>query len=140
MPSAIRVRREIIEALLLHARAQPALESCGLLAGRDSIITNFYPAQNASPTPPTNYEIAPEDLFRILREIRDSHLQLRGIYHSHPTTENAPSPTDIARAYYPDSAYIIVDPRAGAGIPIRAFQIREGLVSELSIESIAAGA
>ena len=130
---SIRVRREIIDALLLHARAQPALESCGLLAGRDSLITNFYPAQNVSPTPATSYEIAQPDLFRILREIRKNNQELLAICHSHPTTENTPSPTDIATAYYPAAAYIIVDPRPEARNPIRAFQIRKAQVTERPI-------
>jgi proteasome lid subunit RPN8/RPN11 len=134
VPSSIRVRREILDALLDHAHAHAPSESCGLLAGRNSAITNFYPAENVSPAPAINYEIAPQDLFRIMREIRNASLDLLAIYHSHPTSGNVPSPTDIARAYYPETPYIIVSPRADAPNPIRAFQIREGQVSELSIE------
>jgi len=69
-----------------------------------------------------------------MREIRSQNLELLAIYHSHPTTENTPSPTDVARAYYPEAAYIIVSPQSQA--PIRAFQIRANQFSELSIEPI----
>ncbi len=135
MPSSIRIPTEILAALLIHARTKSPNESCGLLAGRNSTITNFYPTENASPTPTTNYEIPPQDLFRTMREIRNANLDLLAIYHSHPATDNAPSPTDIARAYYPETPYIIVSPRAQAPNPIRAFQIRDNTVTELAIES-----
>jgi [CysO sulfur-carrier protein]-S-L-cysteine hydrolase len=134
VPAAIRISREIIVALLTDARTHAPNESCGLLSGRNSTVTNFHPTQNASPTPKTNYEIAPPDLFRILREIRNQNLQLLAICHSHPATENIPSFTDIARAYYPEAAYLIVS--AQSQPPIRAFQIRAGQVTELSIEII----
>jgi [CysO sulfur-carrier protein]-S-L-cysteine hydrolase len=135
VPTALRISREILDAILDHARSIPDRESCGLLAGRSSVITHFYPTANASPTPATNYEIDSRDLFRIMRELRAAHLELLAIYHSHPTSENSPSPTDIARAYYPDTAYIIVSPRVEAANPIRAFEIRDGRVTEFSIET-----
>ncbi len=132
MPKSLRIPRQILDALLTDARTHAPNESCGLLSGRNSAIENFHPTQNASPTPKTNYEIAPPELFPITREIRKQNLELLAIYHSHPTTENIPSPTDVARAYYPEAAYIIVSPQSQT--PIRAFHIREGQVAELVIE------
>lgn len=133
MPPSIRIPHKILNALLQHARAQSPNESCGLLSGRNSEITNFHPTENSSPSPKTNYEIPPPDLFKILREIRNANLDLLAIYHSHPTTENTPSPTDITRAYYPEAAYIIVSPQSE--IPIRAYKIRDNKVTEISIQS-----
>jgi [CysO sulfur-carrier protein]-S-L-cysteine hydrolase len=134
VPAAIRIPRQILDALLTDARTHAPNESCGLLSGHNSTISNFHPTQNSSPTPKTNYEIAPPDLFQIMRETRKQNLELLAIYHSHPTTENTPSPADLARAYYPEAAYIIVSPQREA--PIRAFEIREGNFTELSIELI----
>jgi [CysO sulfur-carrier protein]-S-L-cysteine hydrolase len=128
----LRLTSNIWDRLLDDARGSNNRESCGLLSGRDFTIKNFYPTKNASPTPTTSYEIAPPDLFRIMREIRKNNLELIAIYHSHPTTESTPSPTDIARAYYPEAAYIIVSPQSRE--PIRAFQIRDSQVTELAIE------
>jgi [CysO sulfur-carrier protein]-S-L-cysteine hydrolase len=132
--SPIRIRSEILDAMLQHARATPGDETCGLLAGANSVITHLYPTSNASPTPRTNYEIAPRDLFAIMRELRAANLDLLAIYHSHPTSDNSPSPTDIATAYYPETAYVIVSPRADAAIPIRVFRIQSGKVTEAQIE------
>lgn len=135
VPKSLRIPRTMLDALLTDARTHAPNESCGLLAGRNSTITNFYPAENVSASPTTTYEIAPRALFQLFREMRAKNLDLLAIYHSHPATENAPSPTDIAQAYYPETPYIIVDPRPNATNPIRAFQIREGQVIEIAVES-----
>lgn len=110
----------------------PALECCGLLAGNGGIIGKVFPAQNALASA-TAYEIAPREIFSILRRMRDEHLEHLGIYHSHPAGENAPSPSDIAQAYYPEATYFIISPRLDAADPIRAFSIVEGVVEELNI-------
>ena len=117
-----------------ESRRNPALECCGLLAGRDGVITAIFPARNAHPSPATCYEIAPKELFQIFQEIRAQDLDHLGIYHSHPIGENSPSPTDIELAYYPDAAYFITSPAPNAPNPIRAFRIRNGNPTELRIE------
>ncbi len=120
--------------MLSETHRDPTRESCGLLAGRDEVITAILPARNVHPKPATSYEIAPDELFRIFREIREQGNELLGIYHSHPTGVNAPSTTDIERAYYPDAAYFIVSPHPDAKNPVRAFRIRNGHAEELTLE------
>ena len=117
------------------ARRDPQQEICGLLAGRDGASTRIFPATNAAADAAKNYEIAPGELFRLMREIRAAGLHLMGIYHSHPKGNNEPSARDIARAYYPDLAYFIVSPQTGQK-SVRAFSIREGQVAELEIEIV----
>jgi proteasome lid subunit RPN8/RPN11 len=132
MGDEIRVRAEIVEGMLRHARADPRIECCGLLAGLDGVITRSFPAKNALDSP-TAYEIAPEELFQLFRRIREEGLDHLGIYHSHPSGENAPSRTDIAQSYYPEQAYFILSPQAGAARPVRAFHIRNGSAEEIKI-------
>jgi proteasome lid subunit RPN8/RPN11 len=105
-----------------------------LLAGNGDVITRALAARNAAEDKTRNYEIAPEELFRLLREIREARLRLRGIYHSHPNGKNEPSARDIERAYYPDAAYFILSTHANAPQSVRAFSIRERVVSELDIQ------
>jgi proteasome lid subunit RPN8/RPN11 len=136
---AIRIRQEIVAAICAHARETPRAECCGLLASRDGVITRAFPATNAARDPATSYEIAPEELFRLMRGIRGAELTFAGIYHSHPNGVNEPSARDVAQAFYPDTAYFIVSPRAEmskAAAPngIRAFSICEGKVEELQLE------
>src|SRR5258708_23154706 len=134
MADSVRARAEILQEMLLHARREPEIECCGLLAGRDGVITAIFPATNALSSA-TTYEIAPRELFELFRTLRDRELIHLGQYHSHLSTENAPSPTDIEQAGYPDHAYFIVSLRADAPNPIRAFSVRDGCVRELEIIS-----
>jgi proteasome lid subunit RPN8/RPN11 len=136
MSDVIRVARGIIAELLEGARRTPDQECCGLLAGREGVITVGLPAHNAHASLSSAYEIAPAELFALFREMRAQGLDHLGIYHSHPQGDNAPSATDIGRAYYPDAAYFIISPAPYAPRPVRAFRIRDGRVSELLIEEI----
>ncbi len=121
--------------MLAESRRNQAEECCGLLAGRGGVISAIFPAANVLASA-TAYEIAPADLFILLKKMRAEGLDLLGIYHSHPASDNAPSPTDIERAYYPDAVYFIVTPQPNAEKPVRAFCICEGHVTELEIEVI----
>lgn len=125
----------MLAAMREVAAKTPALECCGLLAGRDGIITHIFHAENAHPQPSTGYEIAPQELFRVMKKIREAKLELLGIYHSHPRGENCPSRRDIERAFYPDTPYFILSPLPDALQPVRAFLIRDGEAAELKIET-----
>jgi proteasome lid subunit RPN8/RPN11 len=136
MPDEIRVRAEIVEEMLRIARSEPRLECCGLLAGVSGVITKILPAKNALASP-TAYDVAPQELFQLFRRMREEGLEHLGIYHSHPSTENVPSPRDIELAAYPNEAYFIISPLPDAPRPVRAFSIRDGQVQELKIEIVA---
>jgi [CysO sulfur-carrier protein]-S-L-cysteine hydrolase len=135
MAEAVRVRREILQEMLVHARREPQIECCGLLAGRDDIITTIFPAHNALASA-TAFEIAPQELFLFFRAMRDEGLKCLGLYHSHPTGDNAPSPRDIELAYYPDQVYFIISSLPSAPKPVRAFSICSGGVREFRIELV----
>lgn len=132
----VRIRGEIIAQMREEVAKTPEQECCGLLAGRDGIISEIFPARNAHANPATGYEIAPRELFQVMREIRAGDLQLLGIYHSHPRGENVPSRSDVAQAFYPDTPYFILSPLGNAPRPVRAFLIRDGQVDELQIEPV----
>ena len=136
MAGAIQTRGDVLTALLEEARREPSRECCGLLVGRGGVISRVFPATNAADDPAKTFEVAPEELFRLMREIRAAGLELLGIYHSHPAGENRPSGRDIERAYYPAVAYFILSLRTGAPQPVRAFSIRDGQVTELEILAV----
>ncbi|HUJ32038.1 MAG TPA: M67 family metallopeptidase [Candidatus Acidoferrum sp.] len=122
--------------ILESARKDSAREVCGLMGGRGGVITYVFPAANAAGNPATSYEIAPQEIFQRMREMRAAGLELLGIYHSHPNGENEPSRRDIESAYYPDAAYFIISPVANAPRPVRAFSIRDGRTVELEIHVV----
>jgi proteasome lid subunit RPN8/RPN11 len=126
----------VLRQMQSHARQGPLSECCGMLAGRDGVITRAFAASNAAKNPATEYEIAPKELFHLTREIRAAGLELLGIYHSHPNGQNEPSARDIEQAYHPDVAYFIISPLQNAEKPMRAFSISDGQVSELEIQAL----
>jgi proteasome lid subunit RPN8/RPN11 len=136
MGDAIRIQREVFQELGKRALQETKRECCGLLAGRDSVITHAFPAENVASDPAKSYEIAPSEIFRMMREFRAAELDFLGIYHSHPNGENEPSARDIELAYYSQEAYFILSPRSDAAKPVRAFSIRDGRAIELEIQIV----
>jgi [CysO sulfur-carrier protein]-S-L-cysteine hydrolase len=132
--SQIHVSREVRTNLFERGRREPARECCGLLGGRDGVITHVFPAVNVAPDPTKGYEIDPKEIVGMMREFREQGLEFLGIYHSHPNGKNEPSARDIELAYYSEAIYFIVSPMADAPKPVRAFSIHEGRVTELEIE------
>ena len=125
----------VLDELLAQARRAPELECCGLLGGRNGVISAVLPARNHLGSG-TAYEIEPAELFALFRRMRAEGLDHMGIYHSHPRGDNAPSLRDIERAFYPEAAYFIVSPLLGADRPVRAFRIAHGQVRELTINKV----
>ena len=135
MSEVVRISRGVFERLLSEARINLEIECCGLLAGRDGLISTVLPAKNALQSAKA-YEIAPVELFAIFRRMRAEALEHLGIYHSHPQGKNSPSSLDIERAFYPEAAYVIVNPQSAAIRPIRAFRIRQGQAGEIDLRII----
>ena len=136
MKQAVRSRRKVYGQLLEHARRHPHRECCGILAGKDGLITQAFAAKNVAADPVRNYEIAPTEIVRLMEQLRKRRLQFLGIYHSHPNwlDTNEPSAKDIALAHYSEPIYFIVTPRPYAPTPIRAFSIRDRSAMELEIQ------
>ena len=130
----IKVRGGILQQIRDLGKATPEQECCGLLAGRDDVVTHVFPAMNVAADPAKNYEIDPREIVGLLRDFREQELDFLGIYHSHPNGKNEPSARDIELAYYSEAIYFIIAPIADAPKPVRAFSIRDGRVAELDIE------
>ena len=128
MAGEVRIQKRVLERMAEEARRNPAEECCGLLAGRDGGITDIFPAANALASA-TEFEIAPAELFRIFRAMREAGLEHLGIYHSHPRGPGTPSARDVERAFYPEAAYFVLSP---AGV--MAFVVRDGKVYDLEIK------
>jgi proteasome lid subunit RPN8/RPN11 len=135
MADVIRVRKEALTQMAERVLQEPRLECCGLLAGKDSVITRLFATTNSMASA-TEYAIAPKELFQSMREIRAAGLDFMGIYHSHPDGDNKPSARDVDQAYYPDVAYFIVSPRKDTATPVRAFSIRDGKAAELNVQIV----
>jgi proteasome lid subunit RPN8/RPN11 len=115
-----------------HAGAGFPEEICGIIAGKAGVATALHRGRNVSPTPRVAYELDVETLARQI-EFADAGLTLAAIYHSHPAGPETPSATDIARATYPDSVYLICSLADPARPTLRGFRIVAGQVCEVAL-------
>ena len=121
-------RRQIID----HCRAGRPNEACGLLGGHGDRIVTVYPARNKEESP-VRYEVAPEDLLRIFREIDDADQELIGIFHSHVASPAYPSQTDVRLAFYPEAVYFLVSLAREQAPELRGYTIVEGKIDEIEV-------
>lgn len=129
----IELRCEQIQQIIAHARAEAPLEAGGLLAGSGAIVERVYPMENTDRSE-TSFLLNPEEQYRVFVEIEELGYDLVGIYHSHPHSAAYPSARDVEMAYYPEAVYVIVS-LASPAPEIRAFRIRDGVISEEEIIS-----
>jgi proteasome lid subunit RPN8/RPN11 len=118
-------------ALREHAAACAPQEACGILAGHSGRCVSVIPLTNALHSR-TRYEVAPEALFQVFKTLQRNDWELLAIFHSHPCGEARPSATDIANAYYPHSAYLILAPVNGDWI-CRAYRIQGREAGEIPV-------
>lgn len=129
----IRITRGVRLAIEEHALESRPAECCGLLSGRDSVITDVHRMRNDADKPETRYYATPEDLFAATRRMREAGQSLLGVYHSHPRTPAYPSASDVEMAFYPEACYFIIslEPR----VELRAFKIEGSKIEEVQIQS-----
>jgi len=103
----VSIGKEILTAMLAHAREVWPLECCGFLTGQGARTSGIRRATNQLVSG-TAFFVPPEELFEFFRGLRASAEEFTGIYHSHPRSPAAPSPRDIAEFHYPDVCYWII--------------------------------
>ena len=77
---------------------------------------------------PIGYAMDPKEQLRVEKHMRQSGLQMLGIYHSHTATEAYPSSVDISLAISPDISYMLVSLREPEHPVLRTYRIRDGEV------------
>lgn len=114
--------------IIAHARDGLPNEACGILAGRDGRVEQFFPAQSDEPSP-FYYRIEARDQIRIMNAIDAAGLDLVGIYHSHTSSPAYPSRTDAEQAFWPDAVYVIVS-LAGEPADVRGYRLEDMAITE----------
>ncbi|MBK5289631.1 MAG: M67 family metallopeptidase [Acidimicrobiia bacterium] len=119
-------------------------EACGLLAGpvvgsavdrsATGAVSEVYPAANADASART-YTVDGRDYLRASRDAEAGGNEIVGVWHSHTHTDPYPSPTDVRSAVDPMWVYVIVSLRDDVPM-LRAYRIRDGLISECQVELV----
>ncbi|MEI2607704.1 MAG: M67 family metallopeptidase [Candidatus Promineifilaceae bacterium] len=136
--AGLRIPRPQYETLLSHLQSCYPQEGCGFLAGhfgadRIGQITQVYPIPNTLARTDAFF-MSPPAMIKALLSLEAQGLSLLAIYHSHPQTAAAPSSTDIALAYYPEAAQVIVSLQEWSRPQSNAYIIVQGLVQKIAYQ------
>lgn len=121
-PSAVKMPRQIFDAIVEHAREGKPEEICGVLRGRGMDVYEIYRARNLAADPIENYVVDPHTLL-LQFEFEEAGDEMMGIYHSHPVSVAYPSATDAWNAHYPESIYFICSLEDDDAPVLRAFRM-----------------
>jgi proteasome lid subunit RPN8/RPN11 len=133
----LRIRRDLVDAIVAHARRDHPDEACGVIAGPAGTDRpeRFIPMVNAARSP-TFYEFDSMDLLNLYREMDDRDEEPVVVYHSHTATEAYPSRTDVSLAAEPAAHYVLVSTRDEAEVELRSFRIVDGQVNEEDVQVV----
>jgi len=133
----VQLRRDLVDAIVAHARRDHPDEACGVIAGPagSDRAERFIPMVNAARSP-TFYEFDSVDLLKLYRELDANDEVPVVIYHSHTATEAYPSRTDISLAAEPDAHYVLVSTREPESYELRSYRIVDGVVTEEPIDVV----
>ena len=130
------IRRDLVEAIVEHARRDHPDEACGVVAGPSADRPErFVPMLNAARSP-TFYEFESGDLLRLYREMDANDEVPAVVYHSHTATEAYPSRTDVSYAGEPEAHYVLVSTREPDTHEFRSYRIVDGEVTEEPVEIV----
>jgi [CysO sulfur-carrier protein]-S-L-cysteine hydrolase len=136
----VLIARALLDELIAHAREDPKIECCGLVAVQPAseegaeVATRVYRTTNIHASA-LKFEIDPMEQYRLTNAIEDEGWEIGAIYHSHVRSAPYPSQTDIGfAAGWPGLEWVIVG-LAGDGEPeVRSYVIDGARVSEIAVE------
>ncbi len=111
--------------MISHAQMALPNESCGLLGGKAGRVHAVYPGANAEHSP-VRFRMDPQDQLRAMNAIKLAGGDILGIFHSHPSGQVIPSPTDLAQAYYRDAVYVILASQRSGEWQMRGYNLAMG--------------
>ncbi|KWX20093.1 MULTISPECIES: Mov34/MPN/PAD-1 family protein [Mycolicibacterium] len=131
------IRRDLVEAMVAHARADHPDEACGVIAGADGSDRpeRFIAMANAERSP-TFYRFDSGEQLKVWRSMDDADEVPVVIYHSHTATEAYPSRTDISLAQEPDAHYVLISTRDPDEHELRSYRIVDGVVTEEPVDIV----
>jgi [CysO sulfur-carrier protein]-S-L-cysteine hydrolase len=133
----LTIRRDLVDAMVEHARRDHPDEACGVVAGpagagRPERLIEMVNAERS----PTFYRFDSGEQLRVWRAMDAADEEPVVIYHSHTATEAYPSRTDISYASQPDAHYVLVSTRDPDAHELRSYRIVDGEVIEEPVEVV----
>nr|WP_285638694.1 M67 family metallopeptidase [Lentzea sp. NBRC 102530] len=137
MGDVLVIRRDLVDAMVAHARRDHPDEACGVIAGPygSDRPERFIEMENAERSP-TFYRFDAAEQLKVWREMDANDEVPVVIYHSHTATEAYPSRTDISFAGEPEAHYVLVSTRDPDEHELRSYRIVDGVVTEEPVKII----
>ncbi len=136
----MQLRRDLVDAIVAHARRDHPDEACGVIAGPEGTdrAERIVPMLNAARSP-TYYEFDAGEWLALHRELTKNDEEVVVVYHSHTATEAYPSRTDIGIAdhyarFLRSPHYVLVSTRDPDTYELRSFTIVDGVVDEEPVD------
>jgi proteasome lid subunit RPN8/RPN11 len=123
------------DAICHHLLRNAPDEACGLLGGIARRVMAVYPIENVARNPGTEYRCNPVEQIEVLGQLERKGWVLVAIFHSHPPGQRSdPSPTDIARAMWPEALQLIAVLDGHGGFSsFKAFALQSAHAVEIPI-------
>lgn len=137
MAVVLVIRRDLVDAMVAHARRDHPDEACGVIAGpegsdRPERLVEMTNIERSS----TFYRFDSMEQIRLHRQLEAAGEATIVIYHSHTATEAYPSRTDVSIAQEPDAHYVLVSTRDPESFELRSFRIVDGTVTEEAVDVV----
>jgi proteasome lid subunit RPN8/RPN11 len=120
------------ETIIDHARVHAPRECCGVISGKDGILSTVHRLTNLEQGI-DRYLFDDEEFFRVYWEFENLGEELLVVYHSHPVSVAYPSKTDVEFAFWPEAVYVICSLEHPSSPVIRGFRIVDGEITEVSL-------
>jgi [CysO sulfur-carrier protein]-S-L-cysteine hydrolase len=137
MVAVLVIRRDLVDAMVAHARRDHPDEACGVIAGpegsdRPQRLIEMANAERS----PTFYRFDSAEQLGVWRAMEGAGEEPVVIYHSHTATEAYPSRTDVSYASEPQAHYVLVSTRDSETHELRSYRIVDGVVTEEPVEVV----
>jgi proteasome lid subunit RPN8/RPN11 len=130
----MKIRKDILDQVVAHARKNALIEVCGYLASKDEVLSLAYELTNIDHSF-EHFSFDPKEQFSALKDARNRGFEITAVYHSHPASPARPSQEDIRLAFDAEKLYVIIS-LLGGRENIRAFWIRNEQVTEEFLEIV----
>ncbi|MCL5674839.1 MAG: M67 family metallopeptidase [Candidatus Omnitrophica bacterium] len=124
----IALRKTLLREIIKNCEEERPCEGCGILAGKNGRVEKVYRMKNVEKTPVSYLMDSKEQLY-VIKDIRNTGMEMLGIYHSHVSSPARPSRKDVDMAFYTDVSYVIVSFEAQQPV-VKSFKINGENVEE----------
>ena len=127
--SALVIPGAIYQELLVQAHNQAPIEACGILGGKGDRVEVFFSMTNTDHSS-DHFLMDPAEQFKVVKALRAAGQRMLAVHHSHPASPSRPSAEDIRLALTPDVLYTILSLQDTQAPVLKAFEVRDGIVTE----------